>query len=85
MLIQSRFARIVYFVPSPPERGAEPRAHVQWLEHGSQIFLEEMAHPQELFLNDLCGNIPIRLIIGKVVVHEKPQGLSSYKNEYFYK
>lgn len=79
------FSRILYFVPSPSQRGKGPYVHVQWLEHGEQIFLQEVAHPQELFLNDLCGNIPIRTIIGKVVVHERPEKLPSIHLEYFYK
>ena len=63
----------------------EHMAHIQWLEHGSQIYLDELAHPQELFLNDLCGPIPLKTIISKVVVHERPQKVPANPNEYFYK
>ncbi|KAJ7922796.1 hypothetical protein B0H13DRAFT_1865409 [Mycena leptocephala] len=44
------------------------KAHVQWLEHGSQIILEEMAHPQELFLTMLCEDQRVGWIAGKVSV-----------------
>ncbi|KAF8346872.1 S-adenosyl-L-methionine-dependent methyltransferase [Amanita rubescens] len=73
------FARIVYLMPQ------EGMAHIQWLEHGSQIFLKELAHPQELFLNDLCGHIPLKTIVGKLVVHERPENVPANQNEYFYK
>lgn len=56
------FARIIYF------KYDERMVHVQWLEHGSQIIFEEMAHPQELFLNVLCDDQAIRWIAGKVSV-----------------
>lgn len=48
--------------------------HIHWLEHGSQTVLEELAHPQELFYNDTCTNIPFELIVGKVHVHEVARG-----------
>ncbi|KAF8633579.1 hypothetical protein AX15_001372 [Amanita polypyramis BW_CC] len=73
------FARIIYLMPQDHE------VHVQWLEHGSQIFLEELAHPQELFLNDLCGHIKMQSIVGKVVVHERPENVPTGPSEYFYK
>jgi len=63
----------------------EGMAHIQWLEHGSQIFLKELAHPRELFLNDLCGHIPLKTIVGKLVVHERPEDIPANQNEYFYK
>ena len=36
--------------------------------------MEELAHPQELFYNDLCGSVPYKIIAGKVTVHEDPKG-----------
>jgi len=52
----------------------------------SQIFLKELAHPQELFLNDLvCGHIPLKTIVGKLVIHERPENIPANQNEYFYK
>jgi DNA (cytosine-5)-methyltransferase 1 len=69
------FARIIYFNLDTQ------KAHVQWLEHGSQIILEEMAHPQELFLTMLCEDQRVGWIAGKVsVVHamEPPRKLDQY-------
>jgi DNA (cytosine-5)-methyltransferase 1 len=63
-----RFAKIVYIDDS-----ASNPVHIQWLEHGSQILMEELAHPQELFYNDLCGSIPYKIVVGKVAVHEDPK------------
>lgn len=62
-----RFAKIIYI------DNEVDRVHVQWLEHGSQILMEELAHPQELFYNDLCGSIPYSTVVGKVTVHEDPK------------
>ncbi|KAJ7687355.1 S-adenosyl-L-methionine-dependent methyltransferase [Mycena rosella] len=55
-------ARLIYF------NSDTQMAHIQWLEHGSQIILGEMAHPQELFLNVLCENQKIEWIAGKISV-----------------
>lgn len=62
----NRFAKILYMDID------QNQAHVQWLEHGSQTYLEELAHPQELFYNDLCGHIPFQTIVAPIVVHECP-------------
>ena len=63
----------------------ENLAHIQWLDHGSQMFLDELAHPQELFLYDDCGPIPLKTIVSKVIVHERPQKVPANPSEYFYK
>jgi DNA (cytosine-5)-methyltransferase 1 len=55
---------------------------VQWLEHGSQILMEELAHPQELFFNDLCGSIPYKTVVGKITINEDPK--STVKAEDFF-
>jgi len=73
-----RFAKIIYI------NSEEEIAHIQWFEHGSQIFMEELAHPQELFLNDLCGHIPLRTITGKVTVHYSPDYIVK-PDEFFFK
>ncbi|KAJ7109832.1 S-adenosyl-L-methionine-dependent methyltransferase [Mycena epipterygia] len=58
------------------------KVHVQWLEHGSQILLREMAHPQELFLNLLCEEQRIDYIAGKLsVVYEMDPPRKA--NQYF--
>ncbi|KAF7347516.1 Mitogen-activated protein kinase [Mycena venus] len=56
------FARIVYFNVD------NKTAHLHWLEHGSQVTLQEMAHEQELFLTSLCEDQPIGFIGGKLSV-----------------
>lgn len=56
------FARIIYFIID------SGTVHIQWLEHGSQIILGEMAHPQELFLNMLCENLEVKYICRKIPV-----------------
>ncbi|KAJ7269358.1 S-adenosyl-L-methionine-dependent methyltransferase [Mycena haematopus] len=56
------FARVVYFIVD------SQKVHLQWLEHGTQIILQEMADPQELFLTMLCEDQPIVVIAGKISV-----------------
>ncbi|KAF9011170.1 hypothetical protein BDQ17DRAFT_1233710 [Cyathus striatus] len=72
------FAKIIHI------KLEEAKAHIQWLEHGKQIILAELANPQELFLNDLCNDIDLRSIIGKVTVHERPKHEIGH-DEYFCK
>ncbi|RXW18572.1 hypothetical protein EST38_g7283 [Candolleomyces aberdarensis] len=45
-------------------------AHVQWFEHGIGL-LQELAHDQHLYLSNLCGDIDLKTILGKVDVHWK--------------
>ncbi|TFK42046.1 S-adenosyl-L-methionine-dependent methyltransferase [Crucibulum laeve] len=72
------FAKILYIKGD--------RAHVQWLEHGQQTMLEELGHRQELFLNELCGFVPLSTIVAKVKVHEiPPPGFVAPPDDYFYK
>ncbi|KAI5116817.1 hypothetical protein M0805_007098 [Coniferiporia weirii] len=40
-------------------------AHVQWLQHSCNTMFEELAHPQELFLTNLCGDIPLASILAR--------------------
>ncbi len=61
-------------------------AHIQWFNHGSQTFIGELAHPQELFLADQCGDIPLKDIFGKATVHISPNSLPLDKpDDYFCK
>ncbi|KAK7063908.1 mitogen-activated protein kinase [Favolaschia claudopus] len=71
------FARIIYFHID------SQHVHLQWLEHGSQIILQEMAHPQELFITMLCEDQPIRFISGKLSVVFPEQGKQLPKEKYF--
>ncbi|KAF8644239.1 hypothetical protein AX16_008594 [Volvariella volvacea WC 439] len=71
------FARIVYI------KHEERVMHVQWLEHGSQILLQELSHPQELFLNNWCSVIHLETLCGKINVHRHPVEPDS--EDYFYR
>ncbi|KAF7303103.1 Mitogen-activated protein kinase [Mycena kentingensis (nom. inval.)] len=57
------FARVQYFEPG------RRLVHLEWLEHGSEILLGEMADPKELFFTNLCDGWPIQNIVGKVQVN----------------
>ncbi|KAJ7070674.1 hypothetical protein C8F01DRAFT_1362531 [Mycena amicta] len=56
------FARILSF------NSVNHKVHLQWLEHGSEILLGDMAHPQELFFTMLCENYPTKFLVDKIVV-----------------
>ncbi|TFK68239.1 S-adenosyl-L-methionine-dependent methyltransferase [Pluteus cervinus] len=74
------FARIIWI------NYEDETTHVQWLEHGTTIMFEELAHPQELFLDELCETFSLKLIVAKVTVHCKPQDHSKIPmGEYFYR
>jgi DNA (cytosine-5)-methyltransferase 1 len=48
--------------------------------------MSELAHKQELFLSDQCGEVDVSNIIGKVTVHERPSTETVIKpHEYFCK
>ncbi|KLO20160.1 S-adenosyl-L-methionine-dependent methyltransferase [Schizopora paradoxa] len=48
--------------------------HGQWFEHGSQTVLEELAHPQELFLTNLCDDIKLSAILSHCICRRLPPG-----------
>ncbi|KAF8215788.1 S-adenosyl-L-methionine-dependent methyltransferase [Mycena galopus ATCC 62051] len=70
------FARIIHFHVDTQ------KVHLQWFEHGSQIVLQEMAHPQELFLTMLCEDQPMGLIVAKIPVVYSMEAPHK-KNHYF--
>lgn len=75
-----RFGKIMYIIME------NQVAHVQWFNHGSQTIIQELAHPQELFLSNDCGQVNLHDIVDKVTVHMGPQGsLPSQPEEYFCK
>ncbi|TFK17694.1 S-adenosyl-L-methionine-dependent methyltransferase [Coprinopsis marcescibilis] len=41
-------------------------AHAQWFEHGSFGSLKELANQQELYLTNLCDELPVKNILGKI-------------------
>jgi len=62
--------------------------HIQWFEHSSKTILQELGHPQELFLINQCDTQALRHIIGKVNTHYiKPdQSLAGVRpHDYFYR
>jgi len=67
---------------------ASKTIHVQWFNHGSQIVIGEVARPRELFLQDLCGDVGLDLICGKINVRytaTESQWALVPDHEYFYK
>lgn len=58
-----RFARIIHI------HEVHETVHVQWFEHSSKTFLQELGHIQELFLTNQCDTQKIIHIIGKVTTH----------------
>ncbi|KDR85517.1 hypothetical protein GALMADRAFT_218616 [Galerina marginata CBS 339.88] len=74
------FARIMYIIID------SQKVHLQWFHHGSQTIMSELAHPQELFLSDLCGHESLHAIVGKVTVHLSSDITSlDRRDEYFCK
>lgn len=62
--------------------------HVQWFEHSSKTFLQELGLPQELFLVNHCNTQALKHIVGKVDTHYiKPdQSLADIRpHDYFYR
>jgi DNA (cytosine-5)-methyltransferase 1 len=45
------------------------KVHVQWLNHSSKTILQEIHDPQELFLQHLCHDIPMKSVIAPVRIH----------------
>ncbi|KAG1742724.1 S-adenosyl-L-methionine-dependent methyltransferase [Suillus paluster] len=42
--------------------------HVEWFEHSTKTAMEQLGHPQELFLTNICSTVEFNLIVGKVSV-----------------
>ncbi|KAG6870527.1 hypothetical protein C0992_013103 [Termitomyces sp. T32_za158] len=74
------FAQVVYCCMNPPPG----HFHVHWLQHSTQTMLEELGHPQELFWNDICENVPLGAVIDKVKVYESSKPPEN-ADEYFVK
>lgn len=62
MTTESRFGRIVHI------NGEDERVHVQWFDHASNTFLDDIADPRELFLTPLCDTLPLITLCGTVPV-----------------
>ena len=61
-------------------------AHVHWLEHSSKTYLEEMSDPRELFMTQVCDDIPFADVLGRVPCKETvASGISHTTSEpWFY-
>jgi hypothetical protein len=62
MTTGSRFGRVVRI------NGEDERVHVQWFDHASNTFLDDIADPRELFLTPLCDTLPLMTLCGTVSV-----------------
>ncbi|KAJ7597662.1 S-adenosyl-L-methionine-dependent methyltransferase [Mycena floridula] len=51
------------------------KVHVQWMYHGEQTVLGELAPRQQLFLSKQCGAADVRTLGGKVILRESSEGL----------
>ncbi|KAI8998552.1 S-adenosyl-L-methionine-dependent methyltransferase [Trametes punicea] len=72
------FAKIIYI---DQQQG---QLHVQWYEHSSKTFLEEICDTQELFLCTTCDNICVKNVLGKAIVHKNsPAGAELGPLEFF--
>ncbi|KAJ3509389.1 hypothetical protein NLJ89_g5249 [Agrocybe chaxingu] len=66
---------------------ANQNAHLHWFWHGSETAaVQEVAHPQELFLGKECHWVSLHNIVDKVTVHFCPEdGINIKPHEFFYK
>lgn len=62
MKVAYRFGRVVHI------NGEDERVHVQWFDHASNTFLDDIADPRELFLTPLCDTLPLITLCGTVLV-----------------
>ncbi|KAI0324519.1 S-adenosyl-L-methionine-dependent methyltransferase [Cubamyces sp. BRFM 1775] len=60
------FAKIIYIDQLKSE------LHVQWYEHGSKTFLQEICDPNELYLWPTCSPICVKNVLGKARVTAAP-------------
>ncbi|KAH9973348.1 S-adenosyl-L-methionine-dependent methyltransferase [Lactifluus volemus] len=69
------FCRIVYI------NGEDERVHVQWFDHASNTFLDDIADLRELFLTPLCDTLPLINLCGTVPVTDM-SGVASVGNDF---
>lgn len=70
----NRFANLI----SITDHLGKKMAHVHWLEHSSKTYLEELSDPRELFMTQLCDDIPFADILGKVLCEGTSVGGASH-------
>jgi hypothetical protein len=57
-----RFGKILYISDE------FENVHVEWFEHSTKTAVEQLGHPQELFLTNICSTVEFDLIVQKVSV-----------------
>ncbi|KAI0066707.1 S-adenosyl-L-methionine-dependent methyltransferase [Artomyces pyxidatus] len=77
------FGKIIYI------NGRERAMHVQWFEHSSTTYLEEISIRKELFITTKCNNVKLESICGKVAVtrldhDEAPVNSNQFINSDFF-
>ncbi|EIW64172.1 S-adenosyl-L-methionine-dependent methyltransferase [Trametes versicolor FP-101664 SS1] len=60
------FAKIIYIDQH------KRTLHVQWYEHSSKTYLDEISDPHEVFLWPTCDDIDARIVVGKATIHRAP-------------
>ncbi|RDW75244.1 hypothetical protein BP6252_06386 [Coleophoma cylindrospora] len=72
-----RYGRIVYLFESTNNLGQPEHkmAHIQIFRHGTETAIGEFSHAHELFLTDLCEDIPLSKVDGKIIVDFQGQDL----------
>jgi len=58
-----RFAKLI----SITDNLGRKMAHIHWFEHSSKTYLEEVSDPRELFMTQVCDDVPFADILGKVL------------------
>ena len=61
--------------------GEDERVHVQWLDHASNTFLDDIADQRELFLTPLCDTLPLINLCGTVHVTDM-SGVASVGDDF---
>ncbi|KAI1794705.1 S-adenosyl-L-methionine-dependent methyltransferase [Ganoderma leucocontextum] len=70
---QKWFCKINYFYEeSGPQR--QKFFHAQWLQHGSQTFLQEAAHSRALFWLNECDDLPVECVYSHCNLQPWPLG-----------
>jgi len=70
-----RFGRIVHI------NAEDERVHLQWFDHVSNTFLDNMADPRELFLTPLCDTLPLITLCGTIPVADM-SGATAVKDDF---
>jgi len=80
MTMESRFGCIVYI------NGEDECIHVQWFDHASNTFLDDIADLRKLFFTPLCDTLPLITLCSTVFVADM-SGVAAVRNdfdEYFF-